>query len=410
MKSRVFVRKQIGEPRFRDGMSKDAGVRKVLLQRLSKAGIVLVLIFVAFSGIAYLAPSVDVVVIPETREVNGVLPVTFDSTADTLTSDRMRAVHVTKQFRQELTVPTTGSLDIGKKARGYVMFTNRTGIDFPILSDHMIRGGDTMYYTVVADTIIPKASVSPEGEILPGSVEAEVEAVEGGEKTALAAGRIVSLTTVPPERQDKIFGYVSREIKGGSSNIVQSVAEQDVAAALDRLIREFRKTTHQEIAGQYGDAYVVLDELLFASTVASSSIPALLEPAREVTVSLDAEIVGVAVKRQDLENVILEAVTSTAKLEPSERLSSKFDYRVEQPVMTDDKGYGVKSVVTYTVSVVPEFPIEDIVKQVLGMPEHKARQLILSQKRVKDVRIDQHWNLFSTFPSNPKKIHISVMY
>lgn len=410
MESRVFVRKQIGDSRSRAGRNKDVDTRKALLERLSKVGIAAVLMLIVFSCVAYIAPRVDVVIIPETRVVNGVLPITFDSTADSVSPERMRAVHVTKHFRHDRTVPTTGSIDIGKKARGYVTLTNRTGIDFPLLTDHLIRGGDTMYYTVVVDTIIPRASVSPEGDIVPGTIETEVEAVLGGEKTSLAVGRIIALTTVPPERQDKIFGYVSREIIGGSSNVVQSVAEQDVASAFDQMIREFKQTTHQEIAGQYGDAYVVLDGLLFASTIASSSIPALFEPAREVTVNLEVEIVGVAVKRQDVESVILSAVKSSDKLESSERISSTLDYRIEQPVKTDEKGYGAKALISYAVTVVPELPLEDIAGQLLGLPEHKARQLILSQKGVKDVRIDQNWNLFSTFPSNPKKISISISY
>jgi len=412
MESRIFVRKRIGEigSRLESASRGSRGSRNDFLQRLSKLGIIAILAFVVVSGIAYLAPSADIIVIPETRKISGVLPILFDSTVDMATPERMSAVHVTKHFRGERTVPTTGSIDIGKKSRGYVMFTNRTGIDFPILTDHLIRGGDMMYYTVVADTVIPKASVSPEGDIVPGTIEVEVEAVDGGAQTALAAGRVVAVTTVPPERQDKIFGYVSRAIKGGSSNVVQSVAERDITTAIEQMIGEFKQTTHRELTERHGDERVVFDELLFASIIATSSIPGVFEPAREVSVSVEAEIVGVTAKRHDVESAILEAAKSSATLEPSERISSTLDYRIEQPIRTDEKGYGVKAVISYTVTVVPELPLEDIVGQLLGMPEHKARQLILSQKGVRDVRINQHWNFFSTFPSNPKKIHISVMY
>lgn len=413
MSRNTFVRRQISESphgRARKYRIQLANVLKSpLAQRASKIAIGLICVFIILSVAAYTIPTAEVVLIPETRVASGVLPITFDSTAtDTDRKGSVGALHVKKTVSLERSVPTTGSIDIGTKARGSVMFTNRTGVGFPLLSDQRIRGGDTQYYTVVSDIVIPGATVSPEGDVIPGTVEAEVEAVSGGDRYALPEGRVIALMTVPPEKQDKIFGYVSKAISGGTSQIVRSVSDTDVQRAIEELLQSAKQDVRQEFQGRFGQDVVMSDNLLFFVNLSTSTVPAVSEPASDVLVKCSADVVGVAFQKKTLEEAIVAAIKATTKLDSSEQLFPEVGYQVEQPVQGDEQAYTVKAIVSYSGSIIPLLPIDSLSNKLLGMPENKVRQLLLSQKGVRDVHITQRWNLFSTFPTNPNKIHIKA--
>lgn len=404
----TFIRRPIGERSYR---REDIPQKSnIFWQKFSRIIIYLILFFVLFAIFIYVLPRAEITIVTEKREISGSVGVTLDTTVSENETKPgvIPALHFTKQFSIEESFSTTGSLDIGNRARGSATFSNRTGIDWPLLSDHRIRGGENKLYRVFADIQIPKATVSPDGEIVPGSIEVALEAEFGGEAYNLPQGKILALLTVPPEKQDRIFGYVSQDISGGTSQVVQSVSREDASGAELKLITKARKQALEEFSEKFGDGYVLSDSLVFSVRVATSTKPSVNEPGTEVAVSLNAEFGGIAVKKKFIEEAIAEELSRKGPLAEGEALLPDVAYELAVIAPLNEGAYAAKATLQFKGFAAPSLPVEEITLAILGEKERTARLYVLSQKGVRDVHFNYSWNLLRSIPDNPKKVLVKI--
>ncbi len=376
-------------------------------QRIAKLLIYFIVFFLIVSFLWYALPRATITIVPKKEEVVGERNVVLDGTATvTLASSTLPVIHFSKSFQRTKTFPASGSIDIGKKARGTAVFTNKTGLEWPLTPDHDLLGSRNKRYRVLKSVSIPKASVNPEGEIQYGAIELEVEARAGGPDSNLESGNVLLMLSLPENRRDKVFGTVADAIAGGTSNVVRAVVSEDVIRATEQMTTDALQEARIEQSLLLGTNTFVDHALMRLVRTATTSVPALQEPAQEFAFTLDADIVGLAVPREHIARFLVqEDAIRNRDVQSLDKNSITYSF---QNIVFDKNGYQANANIKYSIFITPELHMENLIQGVLGKKERDARFFLLSQVGVSDVIIDFSWSILRTVPEDRSRVTFQI--
>lgn len=156
-------------------------------------------------------------------------------------ADAIPPVYAQKSESGEKTVQTTGTKNIGEKAKGTLQLFNSWSSDaIEIAINSTLAAGGKKYVTTTAATI-PGAEVALQnGQLIttPGKTTVAVEATAPGEDYNTAAGTSFSFFDFTGDKGQKIYGEAAAALSGGSTKTLQVVAQKDLDEGLLALEQE----------------------------------------------------------------------------------------------------------------------------------------------------------------------------
>lgn len=148
----------------------------------------------------------------------------------------------------------TGKKLIGQKATGTVTLSNAYD-ESPqalVANTRLVSTTNGKTYRLNSAVTIPGARVSG-GEVVPGTVNAQVTAEENGEAYNIASSHFTIPGLAGTDKYDKIYADTATPIKGGFTEEVTVLSEGDINANKEKIVKELVQKIKKELIKDYPD-------------------------------------------------------------------------------------------------------------------------------------------------------------
>jgi len=214
-------------------------------------------------------PKVDVEIWPKVQTLSFQIDMTSDTSAVLI--DITENVIPAERFEKTKTLsqdyPATGNASGKGRALGVITIYNkydppqsitfRAGTHFLSDSGKLFRAEKRI--------VIPSAKKSG-GKVVPGSVQVEVIAVEGGDSYNIPASNFSVPGLKGTAYYYSVYAISENSMEGGFTGDIKKIIEDDLISAHDNLVQELEKQTIDEIKNQVSSDYV-FPEQAFSSEV-----------------------------------------------------------------------------------------------------------------------------------------------
>lgn len=365
-------------------------------------------IIAGWYAIFFMLPRVEVIVIPETRELAFEDAMVLSSKADAAQSEDPKLLpvsRVTLPGQVSQTFSATGSKDIGERASGNVTFFNHTGIPQEVFIEDGLETIDGIQFAVRGMVIVPGATVSADGDVVPGTVNADIVALEAGPKGNINPQKIF-IKSVDSDKQHKIYAQNTNALAGGTSNVVSVASEEDIAKAQDILREQVKQQIMTDISaeldsneGMIGDLFTFVDEDFSTEIKPDDVVTSFV-----YTLAARGEVL--VYEETELNNRIKKSLES--KLTPSESFVSQRPEDVSFVNVVQESNGDIQVFVKAMMHVTQSLDTDQFVARILGKREADARRILLSSPSVTDVHFN--WSLAPFSKRIPKSSsHIKIM-
>lgn len=274
------------------------------------AAVVLLLGFLIWA--IFFAPRATVVITARTTESSANAKVNLGSDlATSLSASTMKTTVQQTKKDGVVEFTATGKKEVGEKSRGQVVFKNcETSAAQTIPAGTAIRANGRTYLTE-SSASVPGASFSGGGAICAAGTSSAVgivaEALGGEYNTPSGTSFTVS---------GKLTASASTDITGGSKKEVKVVSANDIQTATDQLTQQSTDAVKKQLAGQFNDSFVVIDQSFKIDRGSPQASPAV-----------DQEV-GEGVKPK-LTASITYSLSAVSKTEVERFLSDYFKKQIE---------------------------------------------------------------------------------
>lgn len=278
------------------------------------SALVLILILI---GAFLVLPKVEVKLKVKSENYQGSTDIQVSSEQATSIENKIfpgKLVDITKEKEDKF--PTTGKRNLGGKASGTITIYNNLDSNA-----HSFAAGTKLSSS--SKTFILKDSVSVPGatvqnlKIVPGSVNAEIEAENPGEDYNVKAGRF-TIVGLSAGQQEAIYGQSSKDLTGGFSKEVQVVSQTDYDGAKAKMIQELNDNLKKELQGQ-SSGLAVLDEATQIDLVEETSSAKVDSEATEFNLKIKERLRAMVFDRNNFNQFVIKILE--ARL-PSDKMLS----------------------------------------------------------------------------------------
>lgn len=375
---------------------------------LRRAVFSLIVFLFVISLFVYVFPEVDVILIPATERVENEFELVADSTvkeAD-LAQGMAPARLVEVEDSLEEVFPATGEKNVGEKAEGVAVFYNQTGLIQPLTPENDLVTDKGLVFHVKQSIEIPKAEVSPEGDIVYGTITAPIVAAEAGEKGNVGAVRL-TIIDLPFTKQSKIYGQVKDKLSGGSDKTIKVVSEDDLTRAKNKLIEQLRPKLRLKLENELSQGEAFNDELLDYEVVKVDKIVEIDEEVDEFKMKVTLKLKALVWNKDEVKRLVIEKISSQLGDNKKVVESSKDVFEVTVDEVNFKKGRAKLKVHTVNQITLP-VDIDILRDKIKGLKEYQARRLLLAEPSIKDVRFKFRYSLTSRIPKNGNRINIEL--
>lgn len=302
-----------------------------------------------------------------------------------------------------VSVPTTGSKDIGTKATGSVTLSipcaSVSGSPPTIPAGSGVSSQGLTFITQ-SSVSLTTPSFSPTCKFT-GSTN--VVAQQNGDKYNLDSGQSFTVAGY-----SSVTGSNSAAFTGGTSNIVKVVTQADIDAGQQKLMDKNGPIAKDELTKQFQSiGYQPILETFTANTPKVTSSPNVGDQADNVTVNATINYTMLGVKHDDLKQVIDAEAKKQIDLTKQPIQDYGFD-QITFSVVEATSPNKVKVSMSTTVTAGVKLDTEALKKEVAGKKKGDIQQIIGSQPGVKEVDVSFSPFWISRAPKNTK--HITIVF
>lgn len=376
--------------------------------KFRKKLIILIAAIVIFIGFLiwaiFFAARADVIITARTTESSANAKVTLGS--DLTTSLAASTVKVvTQQVKKDggVEFDATGKKEIGEKARGQVVFKNcETSSAQTIPAGTAIRANGRNYLTD-SSVSVPGAGFSGGGTICSAGTSTAVGIVGEtlGAEYNTPSGTAFTVS-------GKLTANATTDITGGSKKEVKVVSANDIQTATDQLAQQNTDAVKKQLASQFNDTFVVLDQTFKVDRGSPRATPAVDQEVTDgvkpkLTASITYSLSGIA--KADTELFLNDYFKKQLEGQADRRV---YDNGAKGVTFTNvapvDSGFTVNIVATAKIG--PKINDEEIKETVKGKRFGDIQSSIEAIQGVDDVDV-KFWPFWvSTAPNDTKKIKI----
>ncbi len=354
--------------------------------RLFLIGLAVILLVVGWFVMFKVMPKASVAIQAETSKVSADVSFTVDTALDNSNVEKKQLPGEVKEIKKTLTerFKATGEKDVGKKASGVITVKNCDSSDsFTLPAGTQFVDDNTGFVFVSKSAAsVPGGSFSNGGiDCTPGEADVDVTAKEGGDSKNLGP-RGYSVSGV----SEDVTG-VGGQMSGGTSEIKKLVTATDISQAKQTLIGKTDKSIKSELAAQFDDTFIVIDDSFASSNTDPVSSVAAGQEANEASISAEFTYTLIGMSKPVLEELIKKDLSSQIDTNALTILDSG----INDTELTLDKKVSAKKfdMTARTDGFVgPEINTDELAKEITGKRYSEVIEIIKSKPGVKDVKVD----------------------
>jgi hypothetical protein len=401
-------------------------IKKIKLPKLafkSKApliGVGIVVLGIAGYGISrfiWQVPKAEVKVLVNSQPLIKSVEIQVKPGTENNVEDRILAgVIVEAVLTDKKSMEPSGELLVGERAEGTIEVYNyntSASMDFEDGEELYSVEDDDLFYTLNDDINVPVASsvIDGDGNMIttPGKAEVEVTAVAIGDDYNLDDGENLEFDDFD---SSSYSGKVIEDIDGGSSEIVNVVAQVDLDSLSEELYDQIYGEGSSSVAGNLPEGHILINGSIVGSLVTEEFNAEIGEEVDELEVTQTLNFQGLAYKEGNLDE-ILEDLLKEFIPEGFELSSEEKDTNVEILGNTDATVLNLSQAdlqVTIKAFVIPEIDEEGLKNDLVGVSISEAEKILGKVRNVKtyEINVDPNIPLFKKMPGNIENISLKV--
>ena len=265
---------------------------------------VLAVVLIAGTYLFFKLPKADITIWPKVETLSFKQTITADKSVSSV--DLTKAVipaqyfQVTKTSSQDF--PATGNALNEGRASGNITIYNKHSSLAPVTfktGTHFMSDSGKLFVTF-QKVVIPAAK-KVGSKITPGSIQIQVQAVEGGDSYNIAPSNFSVPGLKGTSYYYAVYATSTSAMAGGYSGKVKKVTDDDIQGAKDVLTKKTTSDATSALKGQISEDYILLDNAILSNATNASTQTksgAVVENFNyQVTVTASA----VAFKKSDLD-------------------------------------------------------------------------------------------------------------
>ncbi|HSH31551.1 MAG TPA: hypothetical protein VK963_02680, partial [Candidatus Saccharimonadales bacterium] len=199
------------------------------------------------------------------------------------------------------TAAATGKKDVGTKAKGEMVVTNRTGAAQVLVAGTRFQAGDKLFRSD-ADVTVPGATVDGNGNVVPGKASVQVTAETAGDQFNLAPTRY-TIPALAADKQDKIFGD-GRQMAGGTSKQVAVVTQADIDKARVEALAKDKEAAQKDLDNKVPAGFRLIPESFSQTAGEVKASPGVDAEASQTSVTVAVNYSQLAVAEADFDQLL----------------------------------------------------------------------------------------------------------
>jgi hypothetical protein len=216
----------------------------------------------------------------------------------------------TKTVSQDF--PATGNADNTGMATGTVTIYNKCDPTTPlsiVKGINFLSNNNKVFATVQKKFVIP-AGTKKGGKVTPGSIQAKVQAVEGGTSYNIAPATFSAPGLNGTVYYSCIYAVSTTAMSGGYSGKVKKVTDDDIQGAKDTLTQKATDEAMSAVKGQISSDFILLDNSALSNVTSASTLVKSGAVADSFKYNVTVQASALVFKKSDLEQFSKKYISS----------------------------------------------------------------------------------------------------
>lgn len=379
--------------------------KKVKRNRVIVTAIVGVLIIAAGVGTNIMLGGADVTVTPKSKNIS----VQADFSAHTKPqANQLGYELLALEASGEKQVKATGKENVSQKAEGKIfIFNAKSTAPQALVKNTRFESKEGLIYRIKESVEVPGAKKDAQGNLVPGSIVANVIADGPGEQYNIEPARFTVPGLKGSEQYDSVYGESSAPFTGGFEGEKYIIDEKELDTAKQALHIELREKLLNDLKEKRPAGFVLYDDSV---TLTFESLPATEYGESLATIKEVGRIKVPMFKEDQLaqflaKNTIPEYTGDPVTLSDPKALT--FSYKAATTTVSDISSYETLDfMLKGTTKVIWKFDQDKLKSELLGKSETEALEIFKKYNSIKNVasEIRPFWS--SSFPNDPKQIEV----
>lgn len=318
-----------------------------------------------------------------------------------------------------LTLETTGEKQVKASSKENVslhaegkIFVYNTKSTSPqrLIKNTRFESKDGLVYRIKESIEVPGAKKDEKGNLVPGSVVADVSSDGTGEQYNIAPGRFTVPGLKGSEQYDNVYGESTAGFTGGFEGEKYIIDEQELNTAKQALHIELRDSLLKRLNAERPAGFVIYDG---AITFTYESLPSTEYGDSLATIKEKTKLLVPMFKESELAMYLADKSIPDYKGEPVTLLNPQaltFTYTGATTTLAD---ISTMSALEFTLKgaskVVWQFDQEKLQKELVGIKKTAATTIFSSYGSISHAQAEVRPFWKTTFPTNPKEINVRTV-
>ena len=296
-----------------------------------------------------------------------------------------------------------------QKARGKITIYNEFSTSpQPLVATTRFLSSDGKLFRLIDGVTIPGME-SENGEMKPGTVEAEVIADEAGEDFNIGPDKftIPGFQNSGADKYAKFYAKSENAMTGGGSGnqTANSVTDADIASAKDKVATKLEEEIKNKLNEAAGEGAIILDDAISRDEPVYKLSNSSGDVADSFEITIETKAKAIVVNKQDLDSVIAKMMEKAKDGVISiDDNSIKLDFgkaNVDFDAGTIDIKFHAEG------NVVPNLDLEAIKKEILGKNNDELSAYLSTFSDIKEADVE-YWPSFinGRIPSSASRVQI----
>ena len=274
---------------------------------------ILIVVLVVGVYLFFKLPKADIVIWPKADILSFQQIVTADKSVASV--DPVKFAIPAQYFEVSKTVtqdfPATGNGSDEGKASGNITIYNKYDPPTPFTfkaGTHFMADSGKLF--VALEKIVIPAGKKSGSKITPGSVQIEIQAVEGGDSYNIAPSNFSIPGLKGTAYYYAVYAASSGAMTGGYSGKVKKVTDDDIQGAKDILVKKATSDATADLKSQISADYILLDNAISSATTSASTQTKSGTVADNFNYQTTVKVSALAFKKSDLDQFAKNYIVS----------------------------------------------------------------------------------------------------
>jgi len=258
-------------------------------------------------------PKADIVIWPKVDTLSFSQTITADKSV--AVSDFVKFIIPAQYFEATKTnsqdFPATGNASNEGRATGTITIYNKYDPPTPVnfkTGTHFMSDSGKLF--VASQKIVVPAAKKSGSKITPGSVQVEIQAVEGGSDYNIAPSNFSVPGLKGTSYYYSINAVSTSAMTGGYAGKVKKVTDDDIQQAKDVLVKKTTSDAMADLKSQISSEYILLDNAALSSVVEALSPTKPGTVAESFSYQVTVKASALVFKKSEVEELVKNYVTS----------------------------------------------------------------------------------------------------